>query len=58
MMHARVIYISELDDKTVESLHLIPAHSIEEALQISKKLLNKEDAKIVAIPDGVSVIVK
>ena len=58
LMHARVIYISELDDKTVESLHLIPAHSIEEALQISKKLLNKEDAKIVAIPDGVSVIVK
>lgn len=58
LMHASVIYISELDDKTVESLHLIPAHSIDEALEIAKRLLNKNDVKIVAIPDGVSVIVE
>lgn len=58
LMHARVIYISRLDDETVKKLHLIPAHSIDEALEIAKKLLNKKDAKIVAIPDGVSVIVK
>ncbi len=58
LMHARVIYISELDDKTVESLHLIPAHSIDEALLKAKKMLNKNNIKIVAIPDGVSVIVK
>ena len=58
LMHARVIYISKLDDKTVESLHLIPAHSIAEALTLAKELLNTPNPSIVAIPDGVSVIVK
>ncbi|MBQ7907042.1 MAG: nickel-dependent lactate racemase [Clostridia bacterium] len=58
LMHARVIYISELDDKDAEALHLIPAHSIDEALKMAKEILGREDIKIVAIPDGVSVIVK
>ena len=57
-MHATVIYISEMEDSVVEKMHMIPAHSIEEALEISRRLLNKESLKIVAIPDGVSVIVK
>ncbi len=58
LMHARVIYISTLEDKVVESLHLIPAHSIDEALKKAKEILGNNSPKIVAIPDGVSVIVE
>ena len=58
LMHAHVIYISEMNDEAIEKMHMTPAHSIEEALEISRKILNKNDLKIVAIPDGVSVIVK
>ena len=58
LMRAKVIYISEMDDAAVEQMHMIPAHSIEEALQIAGKLLGKEDFTVAAIPDGVSVIVK
>jgi hypothetical protein len=37
---------------------MTPAHSIDEALEIAKAKLGKRDVKIVAIPDGVSVIVQ
>lgn len=55
---ASVIYISEMDDASVEKMHMIPAKSIPEALQKAKALLNKENPSVVAIPDGISVIVK
>ena len=58
LMHARVILISEMPDEAVEKLHLIPAHSIAEALERAKVLLGKEDITITAIPDGVAVMVK
>jgi len=58
LMHASVIYVSDMDDSTVEKMHMTPAHSIEEAMQIAAKLLGKKDMKVVAIPDGISVIVK
>lgn len=58
LMHASVIYISEMDDSTVEKMHLIPAHSIEEAMEKAKSLLNNQSPTVVAIPDGVSVIVE
>ncbi len=54
---ASVIYVSELEDELVEKLHMIPAHSIEEAILKAKKLLGNENASIVAIPDGVAVMV-
>ena len=57
LLRATVIFISDAPDETVRSMHMIPAHSIEEALRISDTVLNKTDAKITAIPDGVSVIV-
>lgn len=57
LQRARVIYVSELDDDLVEKLHMIPAHSIGEAIEKAKKLLGKDDASIVAIPDGVAVMV-
>lgn len=58
LMHATVIYISSVDDDIIENMHMTPAHSIDEALNIARKILKKKDLKIVAIPDGVSVIVK
>ena len=57
LMHARVIYISEMPDDAVRKMHMIPAHSIAEALEKAKAILGKEDIKITAIPDGVSVMV-
>ncbi len=58
LMHASVIYISEMPDDVVEKMHIIPAHSIDEALKKARELLGKDDVKITAIPDGVSVIVQ
>lgn len=58
LMHAHVIYISEMSDPVVEKMHLIPAHSIGEAVAKAKKILGKERPTVVAIPDGVSVIVE
>ena len=54
--HASVIYVSTMPDKTVEEMHMIPAHSIEEAIEKAKALVGG-GAKIAAIPDGVSVMV-
>ncbi len=58
LMRARVIYISQMDDATVEKMHMIPAHSIAEALKLAKKVLKKDEVTITAIPDGVGVIVQ
>ena len=58
LMHARVIYVSELDDKLVSDMHMIPAHSIDEALKKAKEILGMNDPKIVAIPDGIAVMVR
>ena len=58
LLHSRVIYVSQMPDETVMAMHMIPAHSIDEAIKKAKELLNKENVKIAVIPDGVSVIVK
>lgn len=58
LMHATVIYISSMPDDVIKKMHMIPAKSIDEALELSRQILNKNDLKIVAIPDGVSVIVQ
>jgi nickel-dependent lactate racemase len=58
LMHASVIYISDMPDDIIEKMHMTPAHSIDEALEIARKILDKQDLSIVAIPDGVSVIVQ
>ena len=57
LMRAKVIYISEMQDDMVEKMHMIPAHSIDEAIKKAKELLGKENATITAIPDGISVVV-
>lgn len=57
LMHASVIYISEMPDDLVKKMHMIPAHSITEAIEKAKETLGKKDIQIAVIPDGVSVMV-
>jgi len=58
LTRAKVIYVSDADDAIVEKMHMIPAHSLEQAMTLAKQHLGKETVKIAAIPDGVSVIVR
>lgn len=57
LMKATVIYISDAPDKIVKDMHMIPSHSIEDAVKKAEEILGNNNAQIVAIPDGVSVIV-
>ncbi len=57
LLHASVIYVSELDDETVKAMHMIPAHSLPEAMAAAKAILKKDKVSVTAIPDGVSVVV-
>ena len=54
---ASVIYISEAPDEMIEKMHMIPAHSIDEALRKAEDILGNKNAKITAIPDGIAVMV-
>ena len=58
LMKAKMIFVSEMEENIVEEMHMIPAHSIEEAITKAKEILEKDDITVTAIPDGVSVIVK
>ena len=58
LLYAKVIYISDMPNDVVEKMHLIPARTIDEALKKAREILNKDKLEIVAIPDGVSVIVQ
>lgn len=57
LLQADVIFISEVEDQLVRDLHMIPAHSLEEAMAIADERMGK-DATVTVIPDGVAVIVK
>lgn len=60
LQRATVIYISDADDQMVKDLHMIPAHSIDEAIAKADEILAAKgivDAKITVIPDGVAVMV-
>lgn len=61
LMHSTVIYISDAPDEIVRDLHMLPAHSIAEAVTMADEILVKKgilNGKILAIFDGVSVIVR
>ena len=58
MLKAKVVFVSSCDDAMIEDFHMIPAHSMEEAMEKAKAIVNKPDYKVTVIPDGVSVIVK
>jgi hypothetical protein len=36
---------------------MTPAHSIEEALTLERRMLGKEEVTVTAVPDGVGVII-
>ena len=57
LQRASVVYISDAPDEMVKGLHMIPAHSLEEAMGIAEGIVGKKDATVTAIPDGVSVMV-
>ncbi len=57
LMKATVIYVSSCNEQLVKDLHMIPAKSVEEAMEIAKEIVGKEDYTVTVIPDGVSVIV-
>ena len=57
LQRATVIYMSDAPDEMVRGLHMIPVHSLEEAMDCAEKILGKKDATVTAIPDGVSVMV-
>ena len=60
LMRSTVIFVSDAPDEMVRELHMIPAHSLPEALALADGILaakGKKNSKILAIPDGVSVIV-
>lgn len=54
---ATVIYISDAPDQIVKDLHMIPAHSLNEAMKMAEEIIGSKEAKVTAIPDGVSVMV-
>ena len=53
----RIIFISDADRELVQSLKMIPAHNIEEALDIAKELLGY-DGTITVIPEGISTYIE
>ena len=57
LKRASVIYVSCADDALVRDMHMIPAHTIGEALGIAKSILKNDAPSIVAIPDGIAVMV-
>ena len=60
LMRAAVIYVSDAPDDMVTDMHMIPAHSLEEALRKADEVLAARgvvNGSVLAIPDGVSVMV-
>ena len=57
LLKAKVVFVSACDDQTVRDMHMIPAHSPEEALDKAKALVGRPDYTVTVIPDGVAVIV-
>ena len=57
MLFRSVIYVSEAPEEMIRSMHMIPAHSLEEAMHLAEELSGNPQATVTAIPDGVSVMV-
>ena len=57
LKRATVIFVSDAPDDMVRDMHMIPAHSVGEALQKAKEILKNKTPTVTAIPDGVAVMV-
>lgn len=55
---ATVIYVSEAPDDLIRAMHMIPAHSAEEAMRMAEDIIGNKNASVTVIPDGVSLIVR
>lgn len=56
LIKANVIFVSDCNDSIIENMHMIPAHSIAEAMEKAISIVNKNNYKVTVIPDGVSII--
>lgn len=54
---ATLIYVSDADEQLVRDLHMTPAKTLAEAVDMARAHLNNPDATITAIPDGIAVMV-
>ena len=54
---ATVILVSEAPDDMVRAMHMIPSHSLQQALGQAEAIVGNKEATVTAIPDGVSVMV-
>ncbi|GAA2179178.1 nickel-dependent lactate racemase [Brooklawnia cerclae] len=54
---ASVVYVSDAPAEMVTDMHMTPAHSVEEGVTKAEQILRDQRASIVAIPDGVAVMV-
>lgn len=57
LLRATVIYISEVEDKIIEEMHMVPAKNLDEAMKKAEEIVGS-DSTVTVIPDGVAVIVK
>lgn len=57
LQKAKVIYISDAPDEMIKAMHMIPCHSLPDAIKQAEEILNNPNATITAIPDGISVMV-
>jgi nickel-dependent lactate racemase len=57
LQKAKVIYVSDAPDEMVKGLHMIPARSLEEAMEKAETIVGNKEASVTAIPDGVAVMV-
>ena len=55
---ARVVFVSSLAPDVVRAMRMIPAASLDEAMQIARDLTGTPRPTVTAIPDGVSVVVR
>ena len=58
MLKATVIFVSSCPDEIIKDMKMIPAGTVEEAIEKAENILGKKDCGITVIPDGVSVIVE
>lgn len=58
LQKATVIYVSEVSPSIIEDMHMIPATTVDQAMEIAKNLVQNPDYQVTLIPDGVSVIVR
>ena len=57
LKNSSVVYVSDAPDDMIKAYHMIPAHSLDEAMEKAYEILGNKDANVTAIPDGVSVMV-